>query len=317
MTSEDGQATVEWTGLLLVVVVALGAAGAVMGLVAPGVGLARALRCAVLAGCRGEEGRLEVAYGAEVAGLVRAFAPGVDYEPRTLTLPVDFRSCRSHRCADAPDRRGVDVWRTARGRAATAFTHVVDRRGQGGDLFVQYWLYYPDSTWNAKLRLVGRLLPLSPLGWWSGKAAGFHRDDWESFQVRVTRGGDVFARASAHNGYAGAHHWPNLNELPVEAPIPTIADDAVGLGAPGGRHVAVSWRRRSDAWVPATGWTHVSRGSHAGFVPSGPGNDRRTESNGLRLVPIERLDARALATRFAIVPPWRKPVYADPERTDT
>jgi hypothetical protein len=293
--SEDGQGTVEWTALLLVVLVGLAAAGAGLGLAAPAAGLARALRCAVLAGCRGEDGRLQDAYGAEVGGLVRAFAPALDYEPRTLTLPVDFRACRSHRCADAPDRRRADVWRSPRGRAATAFTHVVDRRAGGGDLFIQYWLYYPDSTWNGKLRLVGRLAPLSPLGWWSGHAAGFHRDDWESFQVRVTRDGDVFARASAHNGYAGGHHWPNLNELPFQPP----------------------GRRRTGAWVPSTGWTHVSRGSHAGFVPSGPGDDRRTESNGLRLVPIERLDARILATPFAIVAPWRKPVYADPERTDT
>jgi hypothetical protein len=35
------------------------------------------------------------------------------------------------------------------------------------------------------------------------------------------------------------------------------------------------------------------------------------------LVPIERLSAGALSTSFAITPPWRKPVYADPERTDT
>jgi hypothetical protein len=284
---------VEWVALLLVVAVAL-AVGGTLGVATPAAGLARAVRCAVLAGCHGEDSDLARAYGPEVAGVVRAFAPGLDYEPGALTLPVDFRGCRSHRCADAPDRRGADVWRSARGRPATAFTHVVDRRGRGGDLFVQYWLYYPDSTWNGKLRLVGRLDPLSPLGWWSGRAAGFHADDWESFQVRVTRDGQVYARASAHNGYAGRHTWPNLNELPRAVPV-----------------------RRTGAWVPVTGWTHVSRGSHAGFVPPGPGGDRRTESSGLRLVPIEGLDARALATRFAIAAPWRKPVYANPERTDT
>jgi hypothetical protein len=311
--AEDGQATVEWTGLLLVVAVALGALGAAVGLAAPAAGLARAVRCAVLARCHGEDRALEAAYGADVAGLVRAFAPGLDYEPRTLTLPVDFRHCRSHRCADAPDRRGADVWRSARGRPATAFTHVVDRRGRGGDLFVQYWLYYPDSTWNGTAYAVGQALPFTPTGWLAGKVAGHHEDDWESFQVRVTATGAVFTRASAHNGYAGRHHWPNLNELPVEAPIPRFERD-IPAGAP---HITVARRRRTGAWVPATGWTHVTRGSHAGFIPPGPGTDRRTESNGLRLVPIERLDARALTTRFAIAPPWRKRVYADPERTDT
>jgi hypothetical protein len=37
---------------------------------------------------------------------------------------------------------------------------VVDRRSAGGDLYIQYWLYYPDSTY---LRGVAR-----------------HDDDWGS-----------------------------------------------------------------------------------------------------------------------------------------
>ena len=102
---------------------------------------------------------------------MRAFAPGIDYEPRTLSLPVDFRACRSHRCADAADRRGADVWRSPGGRAATAFTHVVDRRAGGDDLFIQYWLYYPDSNsvfpgsrqlWTvARVATLGQPLPVS------------------------------------------------------------------------------------------------------------------------------------------------------------
>jgi hypothetical protein len=104
------------------------------------------------------------------------------------------------------------------------------------------------------------------------------------------------ARASAHHGYAGRRRWPNLNELPWE---------------PGGR-------RRTPAWTLGTGWTRVSRGSHAGHIPPGPARDeRRTESDGVALVPIETLDAGARATPFAIVAPWHKPVYADPEATVT
>jgi hypothetical protein len=310
---ERGQGTVEWVALLLVVVVAL-AAGAAVAVAGPAAGLARAVRCAVLAGCHGEDAELQAAYGSDVAGMVRAFAPGFDYEPRTLTLPVDFRSCRAHRCADAPDRRGADVWRSTRGRQATVFTHVVDRRPAGGDLFIQYWLYYPDSTWSGPLYAASRLPVVGHMavGLLAGAVSGHHGDDWESYQVRVTRSGEVLARSSAHNGYAGRHHWPNLNELPVEVPVPGLRTDL-----PVGRHLAVSLRERTGAWVLPTGWTHVSRGSHAGFLPAGPGGDRRTGSNGVRLVPIERLSAAALATRFAIVPPWRKPVYADPERTDT
>jgi hypothetical protein len=44
---------------------------------------------------------------------------------------------------------------------------------------------------------------------------------------------------------------------------------------------------------------------------------RVTQSSALRLVPIESLPARDDRTSFAIVPPWRKPVYADPESGQT
>jgi hypothetical protein len=302
---ERGQGTVEWTALLLVVALAL--AGVAVGVSAPAAGLARAIRCALLAGCHGEDARLEAAYGSDVAALVRAFAPGFDYEPGALALPMDFRSCRAHRCADAADRRGADVWRSRRGRQATVFTHVVDRRGAGGDLFIQYWLYYPDSTWNGHAYALGRALPVTPTGWLASLVSGHHDDDWESYQVRITRAGQTYARASAHGGYAGGPGWPNLNELPVEVPVPRVPPWRGG----------VRMRHRTGAWVAPSGWTHVSRGSHAGFIPVGPGRHRRTESSGVRLVPIERLDPVDLGTSFAIVPPWHKPVYTDPERTDT
>jgi hypothetical protein len=296
MRGERGVATVEWTGLVLLVAVTLAAAGAVAGtLHAPA--LARTIRCAVLAGCHGEDRELAAVYGADVAAAVRAWAPGFAYEPGTLTLPVDFRRCRAHVCADAPDARGHDVWVSQRGgNRATVFTHVVDLRGRGGALYVQYWLYYPDSTFSGTAYAIGRngIARHTPLGLLARRAAGHHLDDWESYQVKVMPDGRVFARASAHSGYTGRKRRLNPNELP------------------GAR------RRRGGAWTPSTGWTRVSRGSHAGHIPDGPGDDeRRTESDGLTLVPIERLSSTALSTRFAISPPWRKPVYADPERTDT
>jgi hypothetical protein len=287
---------VEWTGLVLVVAAVLGTATMVAGALAAGP-LARSIRCALLAGCHGEDRVLAVAYGDDVAGQVRAWAPGFVYEPGTLTLPVDFRRCRAHRCADAPDARGADVWRSAVGESrATVFTHVVDRRARGGPLYLQYWLYYPDSTFLGPAHAVSRapVVRHTPLGALAGKVAGHHDDDWESYQLKLMPDGRVFVRASAHNGYAGRRRWPNLNELPGED------------------------RRRTGAWTPYTGWTRVSRGSHAGHIADGPGDDeRRTESDGVALVPIERLSRSDLAGSFAITPPWRKPVYADPERTDT
>jgi hypothetical protein len=104
----------------------------------------------------------------------------------------------------------------------------------------------------------------------------------------------VLARASAHGGYAGRPRWPNLDELP-----------------------ALPGRERRPNWTASTGWVRLSRGSHAGHVPAGPDGGRRTLSAGIVLVPIETLPAHDRDTPFAVVPPWRKPVYADPERADT
>src|SRR4051812_34179041 len=105
MRGQRGAATVEWTGLVLLVAATLVGGGAVAGALGAA-SLARMIRCAVLAGCRGEDQSLAAAYGDNVAAQVRAWAPGFVYEPGTLTLPVDFRRCRAHRCADAPDAAG-------------------------------------------------------------------------------------------------------------------------------------------------------------------------------------------------------------------
>src|SRR5437667_11796597 len=140
---EHGQATIEWTGLVLLVGVVL--AGLVAFVPAMngrplGAAIARALVCAVKRDCGREHAALVRAYGQRDARLVRMGAPGLVYEPGTLTLPIDWRRCRSHRCADAPDDRDLDVSRAARGAApATAFTHVVHR---GGRTYIQYWFYY-------------------------------------------------------------------------------------------------------------------------------------------------------------------------------
>lgn len=298
MGGQRGQATVEWTAIVLLVAAVLGGVGTLAAaLHAPFFG--RLIRCAVLAGCRGEDLRLERAYNADAAAFVRAYAPGLVYERGTLTLPVDYRRCRSHGCSDAADRLAADVWRSSAGARATVFTRVVDRRAQGGDLFVQYWLYYPDSTWLGPVHAAAGRMPAivarTPAGDLVRRAAGHHRDDWESYQVRISPTGQATARASAHRGYSGYRRWPNPNELPTSSlPI-----------------------RRTGAWTPVTGWTRVSRGSHAGHLVDGPGWERRTESDGLVLVPVETLPAADREGGFAVKPPWRKGVYEDPLRNDT
>ena len=291
---ERGQATIEWVALVLIVALALG------GMVAAGVFpdgrsfagmLAHRLLCAVRGDCAAGRAALAAAYGEEDAALVRLHAPSIVYEPGGYSLPVDFRSCRSHRCSDAPDNRDLDVHRSARGdHPATAFTRVIHR---DGETFVQYWLYYPSSTTT----LAGSAAALRKVG----LRPGHHRDDWESYQVRIDRAGNASSRASSHTGYRSCKLHP-----------------CEGM------------------WLPSTGWTRVSRGSHAGHVPMEvtlaydresdtgvrverplyPGVDMRertTTAAGLALVPLETLDHSGYERLGkGISPPWEKDVYDDP-----
>src|SRR5690349_9977843 len=172
---ESGQATIEWIGLLLLVSLAFAAT------------IARALVCAVKQDCHKERAALRRAYGDGGAALVRANAPNILYEPGTLTLPIDYRRCRSHLCSDAPDDRSLDVHRAARGRTnATAFTHIVRK---GGDTYIQYWLYYPDSPSTFMgLHAIAKTLGIHN--------PAFHPDDWEGYQVRIDRNGKKSVRAT-------------------------------------------------------------------------------------------------------------------------
>jgi hypothetical protein len=282
---ERGQASVEWIGLLLLVSLALAAAVAFVPAVDGrplGAALARALVCAVTGDCRREGAALRRAYGQRDAALVRRYAPNVVYERRTFTLPVDYRSCRSHRCSDAPDDRDLDVHRSARGRQATAFTHVVHR---GGKTYIQYWFYYPDSP-STSMHSHGIIKRFyEPLGIHD---PAFHRDDWEGYQVRIDSDGTTSARSTRHGGYTSCKGRPE--------PLP------------GG-----SCRN----WGPPNGWTRVSYGSHAGHIPRrtpGTGlHERSTTASGIRLIPLETLDHETYRPLpGGIKPPWTKEVYVDP-----
>jgi hypothetical protein len=259
--------------------------------------LAHRLVCAVRGQCHDGDPALARAYGRRDAEMVRRYAPNIVYEPGERSLPVDFRRCRSHRCADAPDDRDLDAHRTTGGERATVFARVVRR---GGRRYVQYWFYYPDSntTWAASdklwehsvlLPLVGRVVRGTP------DYPGFHRDDWEGYQVRIDPDGAVYARSTAHGHYQGCKQAACHNR-----------------------------------WVGATGWTRVSRGSHAGHLPldlAGPPprirllprypgvdtRERTSTSEGLRLVPLEPLRKQGYRPLDPHVrPPWRKEVYRHP-----
>jgi hypothetical protein len=135
---------------------------------------------------------------------------------------------------------------------------------------------------------------------------GRHNDDWEGYQVRIGPGGEASVRATAHHGY----QW-------------------------------CKQRQCHNRWGDWTGWTRVSRGSHAGHIPlrtslrgvrlegalpfiSGsydvkepayPGVDvheRTTVGADLTLIPLESVDRSAVPRFDGIAPPWTKPVYRNP-----
>jgi hypothetical protein len=324
LRSERGQASVEFAALVLLAGLALGALAAAASHRFDGRSfggfLAFHLACAIKRDCHDRDALLERAYGAEDAALVRRLAPGLVYERGERQLPVDWRHCRRPACAEAPDEGDLDVHRTAAGERATAFTRLIRR---GGRTFIQYWLYYPDSktvwagsdwfwerAWEAARR--HGLASSTP------RYPGAHRDDWEAYAVRIDPGGRVLVRASSHG------HWTSCKEE----------------------------GRCRGRWAEATGWSRVSRGSHAGhipfrtevlgpppgvaprlvlapgapgtrvrLVPMLPGHDlaeRTTTSEGLRLVPLETLDASGYrAVDDEVRPPWQKEAYWDPVAGDS
>jgi hypothetical protein len=316
MASERGQATIEWTAVVLLVALAF---ASFLALALPhvdgrsyGGALARAIVCAVRGGCDDGRDALVSAYGDGDAALVRDYAPSIVYEPGEKEIPIDYRQCRTTACGNAPDDRSLDVSETTAGVPASAFTHVVHADGR---TFIQYWFYYPDSntTWaasdkvwkagSAPLNLAHKLwgkVPKAP------RYPGFHHDDWEGYQVELGPDGDVRVRATSHHGYQYCKQ-----------------------------------RQCENRWGPWTGWTRVSRGSHAGHIPlrthvrgvtvdggfpflhgsydvdgaAYPGVDideRTTVGADLRLIPLETVDHRAAPEFDGITPPWQKAVYGDP-----
>ncbi len=288
-----GQSTVEYVGLVLLVAVLILALATLAGSRVPGTAPVRALlgalHCAVDSGSCDRVAApvtaIEAEYGREIAALLARHAPDVFFERDDfVSLPIDFRRCRSRRCADTI--RTGSVQASQAGLPPVAFTHVVDCRDSSaarergydcavaGNVYLQYWLYYPESL----TRGLGRI-------------GGFHRDDWESLQVRIGPGGAVVARASSHHGYNGSRG---------------------GLGSIG----SDTGLRPRSAWEPWSGALHVAAGSHAGTTAPTLGDSRAIHGGDLVLVPAEPL-ARTSAARFDVTPPWRKEVWRRPEAMGT
>lgn len=305
----------EWVGLVAVVALLLvGLVG--VGVRVPGTELARAVAsrmlCAVAMADRcGDEPTLIAAYGTEVGQLVRRHMPTLLFERGSRALPVDFRRCRSTACSDGA-ARGL-VHESDAGLPVTAFVHVIDCRGAGGDgieasesedrglgpdcsgssagnLYLQYWLYYADSATLRGIPIAGR--------------RGFHEDDWEAVQIRIGRDGRVDQRASSHHGY---NYVQSLANAGSDAGIAPLTDAAEGLGA-----------RPHNGWGPETRLLVVSGGSHAGNTNGFLRVDRISPGRRVHLVPLEPIaDEEGAAYRFAVSPPWQKRAWDDPEAEGT
>jgi hypothetical protein len=280
---------VEWVGLVAIVVlllVSLVAAGAAV----PGTELARAvasrLLCAVSMadGC-GDEPTLIAAYGSDVGRLIRAHMPTIFFEQGSRAMPVDFRRCRSVDCGDGT-ARGL-VHETDAGLPVTAFVHAIDR---GGNLYIQYWLYYADSATLRGVPIAGD--------------EGYHADDWEGVQIRIGPDGSVAERASSHHGYNYAQSFANAGS---DAGLGPLNDAAEAVGA-----------RPENGWGPETHMLVVSGGSHAGNADGFLRVDRLVPGRRVHLVPLESIAAEeGSAYSFAVSPPWDKKVWRDPEESGT
>jgi hypothetical protein len=303
---ERGQSTVEWVATVLVVSLLM--AGLVAaGVRVPGAAVARALAsrilCATaLADACGDEPVLIAAYGTEVGKLVREQMPTLVFERGSRALPVDFRRCRSSACGDGSDR-GL-AHRTDSGLPVTAFVHVLDCRDEAaarseadgadcsgsraGNLYLQYWLYYADSATLRGVPVAGE--------------KGYHRDDWESVQIRIGADGGIDQRASSHHGY---NYTRGIANWGADAGLDLLSGVAEAVGA-----------REGDGWGPRTGLLFVSGGSHAGNVRALADVSHLASGRRIHLVPLEPI-AAADGSSFAVSPPWRKRVWRDPEAAGT
>ena len=299
-SSQRGQASPEWLALLLVVALLLAGVLAAVGPMALGLSFAHTLGAKLICAarlsdaCAGDPDLVD-AYGTELAAAVREHAPTVFYEHGMHALPVDYRTCRAPGCADG--RSEGTVWRSAAGEPATAFVHVVDCRSAGadcsgsraGNLYVQFWFFYPDSATLRGVPVAG--------------GRGFHEDDWEAYQVRIGPRGDAEVRASSHHGY---NHGQGVENWGSDAGIGPLKAGAEALGV-----------RRDNGWGPETRALFVSGGSHAGNAEAFIGGySRLTPARRLRLVPLESIAAQD-GPDFAVLPPWRKQVWRDPEAEGT
>ena len=159
-----GSATVEQTGLALLIAVLM---AAVLGLLVagsgetPGRGLGQRIANRIACGPRTPETCRQhpavSAYGWPVARLVRYLAPLPMARPGPGgedLVPVDFRYCQRPTCA-VPRSGERESHLTTANRRTTAFTVVDDLRRSSGVVRITYWLYRPGLGWERLVKQAG------------------------------------------------------------------------------------------------------------------------------------------------------------------
>jgi hypothetical protein len=160
---ESGSATVEHTGIVLLLAAALAAVAGLWlmpGEAGPGRELGQRVANRIACGPRAPDACRHhpavEAYGWPVARALRFLAPEPLARPGpdgTPTAPVDFRHCRRPGCAvPVAGPRGTRL--TTANRRLTQFTEVEDRRTVGGQLTLTWWMYRPGIGWEAVQRTV-------------------------------------------------------------------------------------------------------------------------------------------------------------------
>jgi len=316
-SGESGQATPEYVAVVLLVAALFAALLTLGGAALPGGDVARAVASKLVCAVKGtgECGELatrvaaqptqsERIHGPEIAALIDARAPTISFEGReplrgnpelpTRTdepdfdsLPVDFRDCRERACADTILHGSIEHTQT--GLSPTAFVHVIDCRDvepaaeegydcsgeRAGAVYLQYWFYYPESATD-------------PFG-----RKGFHKDDWESYQVRIAPDGGALARASSHEGYNGR---------------------TGGLGSIGSD---TGWYWPRAGWDTILDQIRVAAGSHAGTTRAEEDDSRHIDPSNLEIVPLDPIVSGGDLPDFEVTPPWEKDVWTDPESMGT
>ena len=310
MRCERGQATIEWVGLVLLASLAMGALAAAVPVV-DGRSFGGFLSHRILCAIKGR---------CENGDRALASAHGASdaellrrHAPELVYEPGEGQlPVDFRRCRARECSEAPDDPDLDAHRSATGerASAFTNVIRRGGRTYLQYFFYYPDSNSTfAGSDVAWKHSPLALLGGYPG----FHKDDWEAYAVRLGADGRASVRSTSH----GHHQYCKQAEC-------------------------------ENHWGPSTGWTRVSRGSHAGHIPldrrvgtrrrggrlagrpglSGVGKrvryrpqipgvhlrERTTTGDGLRLIPLAEVRNRPYRRLDEdIAPPWQKSLYNDPE----